>query len=148
MRTTRVKQALRCRFYPTGAQAAGPSRTFGCVRKVYTMALTLTGTGMSPPSRRAWARSWAPNRSRRRQAAANSWTGHGAWARSPAPVWKEPAPAAPALTRCLPDQGIQVVEVNRPDGTARRTQGKADTLDAQAAVRGGPRQGRRTGHDR
>ena len=53
-----------------------------------------------------------------------------------------------ALTRCLPDQGIQVVEVNRPDGTARRTQGKADTLDAQAAVRGGPRQGRRTGHDR
>ena len=53
-----------------------------------------------------------------------------------------------APTRYLPAQGIQAVEVDRPGWTARRTQGEADTLDAQAAVRGGPRQGRRTGHDR
>lgn len=36
---THVKRAFRYRFYPTGAQAAELSRTFGCVRKVYNMAL-------------------------------------------------------------------------------------------------------------
>ncbi|WP_262704273.1 MULTISPECIES: RNA-guided endonuclease InsQ/TnpB family protein [Streptomyces] len=36
---TRVKRAFRYRFYPTDAQAAELSRTFGCVRKVYNMAL-------------------------------------------------------------------------------------------------------------
>jgi putative transposase len=35
----RVKRALKYRFYPTDAQAAELSRTFGCVRKVYNMAL-------------------------------------------------------------------------------------------------------------
>ncbi|GAA1726891.1 RNA-guided endonuclease InsQ/TnpB family protein [Streptomyces yatensis] len=34
-----VKRAYRYRFYPTDAQAAELARTFGCVRKVYNMAL-------------------------------------------------------------------------------------------------------------
>ncbi|MEU5769115.1 transposase [Streptomyces asoensis] len=34
-----VKRAFRFRFYPTPAQAAELSRTFGCVRKVYNLAL-------------------------------------------------------------------------------------------------------------
>ncbi|MFB6710912.1 MULTISPECIES: RNA-guided endonuclease InsQ/TnpB family protein [unclassified Streptomyces] len=37
--TSRVKRAFKYRFYPTGAQAAELSRTFGCVRKVYNLAL-------------------------------------------------------------------------------------------------------------
>ena len=37
--TTHVKRAFKYRFYPTGEQAAELSRTFGCVRKVYNMAL-------------------------------------------------------------------------------------------------------------
>ncbi|MEV6589367.1 RNA-guided endonuclease InsQ/TnpB family protein [Streptomyces acidicola] len=39
MPTKRVKRAFKYRFYPTDAQAAELSRTFGCVRKVYNMAL-------------------------------------------------------------------------------------------------------------
>ncbi|MET9863935.1 RNA-guided endonuclease TnpB family protein [Streptomyces smyrnaeus] len=34
-----IKRAFKYRFYPTDAQAAELSRTFGCVRKVYNMAL-------------------------------------------------------------------------------------------------------------
>jgi putative transposase len=34
-----VKRAFKYRFYPTVAQAAELSRTFGCVRKVYNLAL-------------------------------------------------------------------------------------------------------------
>ncbi|GGW30123.1 RNA-guided endonuclease InsQ/TnpB family protein [Streptomyces caelestis] len=34
-----VKRAFKYRFYPTDAQAVELSRTFGCVRKVYNMAL-------------------------------------------------------------------------------------------------------------
>ena len=34
-----MKRAFRYRFYPTEAQAAELSRTFGCVRKVYNLAL-------------------------------------------------------------------------------------------------------------
>ncbi|WP_460358327.1 RNA-guided endonuclease InsQ/TnpB family protein [Actinoallomurus acanthiterrae] len=34
-----MKRAFKHRFYPTDAQAAELSRTFGCVRKVYNMAL-------------------------------------------------------------------------------------------------------------
>ncbi|MEV8038304.1 RNA-guided endonuclease TnpB family protein [Streptomyces sp. NPDC086182] len=37
--TTHVKRAFKYRFYPTEAQAAELSRTFGCVRKVYNLAL-------------------------------------------------------------------------------------------------------------
>jgi putative transposase len=37
--TTHVKRALKYRFYPMDEQAAELSRTFGCVRKVYNMAL-------------------------------------------------------------------------------------------------------------
>lgn len=37
--TTYVKRAFKYRFYPTDAQAAELSRTFGCVRKVYNLAL-------------------------------------------------------------------------------------------------------------
>ncbi|WP_033334477.1 RNA-guided endonuclease InsQ/TnpB family protein, partial [Streptomyces novaecaesareae] len=39
MTTTHVKRAFKYRFYPTDAQAAELSRTFGCVRKVYNLAL-------------------------------------------------------------------------------------------------------------
>ncbi|MCX5317095.1 RNA-guided endonuclease TnpB family protein [Streptomyces sp. NBC_00154] len=39
MATKHVKRAFKYRFYPTGAQAAELSRTFGCVRKVYNLAL-------------------------------------------------------------------------------------------------------------
>src|SRR3954470_11756402 len=39
MATNHVKRAFKYRFYPTDAQAAELSRTFGCVRKVYNMAL-------------------------------------------------------------------------------------------------------------
>ena len=38
-RVNRVKRAFKYRFYPTDAQAAELSRTFGCVRKVYNLAL-------------------------------------------------------------------------------------------------------------
>ncbi|MEV6018444.1 MULTISPECIES: RNA-guided endonuclease TnpB family protein [unclassified Streptomyces] len=39
MATSHRKRAFKYRFYPTDAQAAELSRTFGCVRKVYNMAL-------------------------------------------------------------------------------------------------------------
>ncbi|RFC70571.1 RNA-guided endonuclease TnpB family protein [Streptomyces sp. AcE210] len=39
MTTSHVKRAFKYRFYPTDAQAGELSRTFGCVRKVYNMAL-------------------------------------------------------------------------------------------------------------
>ncbi|KUL59315.1 transposase [Streptomyces violaceusniger] len=39
MAPTHVKRAFKYRFYPTDAQAAELSRTFGCVRKVYNLAL-------------------------------------------------------------------------------------------------------------
>ncbi|MFF7040718.1 RNA-guided endonuclease InsQ/TnpB family protein [Streptomyces massasporeus] len=39
MRALLVKRAFKYRFYPTDAQAAALSRTFGCVRKVYNLAL-------------------------------------------------------------------------------------------------------------
>ncbi|MFD7258781.1 RNA-guided endonuclease InsQ/TnpB family protein [Streptomyces sp. NPDC059874] len=41
MGTFSVKQAFRYRFYPTDAQAVELSRTFGCVRKVYNLALAV-----------------------------------------------------------------------------------------------------------
>ncbi|MGV9908012.1 RNA-guided endonuclease InsQ/TnpB family protein [Streptomyces tendae] len=39
MTATHVKRAFKYRFHPTDAQAAELSRTFGCVRKVYNLAL-------------------------------------------------------------------------------------------------------------
>ncbi|MEV6973156.1 RNA-guided endonuclease TnpB family protein [Kitasatospora sp. NPDC093806] len=39
MAANHVKRAFKYRFYPTDAQAAELSRTFGCVRKVYNLAL-------------------------------------------------------------------------------------------------------------
>ncbi|MFF8940762.1 RNA-guided endonuclease InsQ/TnpB family protein [Streptomyces sp. NPDC014864] len=39
MEVTPVKRAFKYRFHPTDAQAAELSRTFGCVRKVYNLAL-------------------------------------------------------------------------------------------------------------
>ncbi|MGW7128032.1 RNA-guided endonuclease InsQ/TnpB family protein [Streptomyces bobili] len=39
MRASHVKRAFRYRFYPSDAQAGELSRTFGCVRKVYNLAL-------------------------------------------------------------------------------------------------------------
>ncbi|MEU5222263.1 RNA-guided endonuclease TnpB family protein [Streptomyces toyocaensis] len=39
MQASHVKRAFKYRFYPTDAQAAELSRTFGCVRKVYNLAL-------------------------------------------------------------------------------------------------------------
>lgn len=46
-----------------------------------------------------------------------------------------PAPRAPG-TRALHQAGVVVVEVYRPDRSARRDQGKSDPLDAHAAARG------------
>ncbi|MFJ3096972.1 RNA-guided endonuclease InsQ/TnpB family protein [Streptomyces hydrogenans] len=48
MTTTCVKRAFKYRFHPTDAQAAELSRTFGCVRKVYNLALAART--------KAWAR--------------------------------------------------------------------------------------------
>ncbi|MGW3736229.1 RNA-guided endonuclease InsQ/TnpB family protein, partial [Streptomyces sp. NPDC005148] len=39
MKTGLVKRAFKYRFHPTNEQAAELSRTFGCVRKVYNLAL-------------------------------------------------------------------------------------------------------------
>ena len=39
------------------------------------------------------------------------------------------------LTRHLADEGVSVVEVNRPNRQARRRRGKSDTVDAEAAAR-------------
>lgn len=39
------------------------------------------------------------------------------------------------LTRHLQSHGVRVVEVNRPDRQARRSRGKSDTVDAEAAAR-------------
>jgi putative transposase len=39
--TKAVKRAFKFRFYPTDAQAAELARTFGCVRKVYNLALAI-----------------------------------------------------------------------------------------------------------
>ncbi|WP_158080402.1 helix-turn-helix domain-containing protein, partial [Streptomyces sparsogenes] len=39
MEAVQVRRAFKYRFYPTDAQAAELSRTFGCVRKVYNLAL-------------------------------------------------------------------------------------------------------------
>ncbi|GAA2787223.1 RNA-guided endonuclease TnpB family protein [Kitasatospora aburaviensis] len=41
MAATQVKRAFKYRFYPTDAQAAELSRTFGCVRLVYNRALAV-----------------------------------------------------------------------------------------------------------
>ncbi|MFF3679751.1 RNA-guided endonuclease InsQ/TnpB family protein [Streptomyces sp. NPDC002120] len=48
MGNSAVKRAFRFRFYPDDAQAAELSRTFGCVRKVYNLALSARAE--------AWAR--------------------------------------------------------------------------------------------
>jgi putative transposase len=37
--TQQVRRAYKYRFYPTDGQAAELARTFGCVRKVYNLAL-------------------------------------------------------------------------------------------------------------
>jgi transposase len=39
------------------------------------------------------------------------------------------------LARYLSGEGVEVVEVNRPDRQARRRRGKSDTVDAEAAAR-------------
>jgi transposase len=39
VKATHVKRAFKYRFYPTDTQAVELSRTFGCVRKVYNLAL-------------------------------------------------------------------------------------------------------------
>jgi transposase len=40
-----------------------------------------------------------------------------------------------ALTRILRAEGVQVIEVNRPDRSLRRRRGKSDLVDAEAAAR-------------
>ncbi|MDX8140836.1 RNA-guided endonuclease TnpB family protein [Lentzea sp. BCCO 10_0061] len=42
-----VKRAFKYRFYPTASQAAELSRTFGCVRKVYNLALQVRSEAWS-----------------------------------------------------------------------------------------------------
>jgi transposase len=39
------------------------------------------------------------------------------------------------LARLLCDEGVEVVEVNRPNRQTRRRRGKSDTVDAEAAAR-------------
>lgn len=39
------------------------------------------------------------------------------------------------LSRCLPAQGVDVFDVNRPDRTDRRRRGQSDPLDARNAAR-------------
>ena len=39
------------------------------------------------------------------------------------------------LARFLTDQGVPLIEVDRPDRAARRQHGKSDTIDAEAAAR-------------
>ncbi len=39
------------------------------------------------------------------------------------------------LARHLRAQGVEVIEVNRPNRQARRRRGKSDTVDAEAAAR-------------
>ncbi len=39
------------------------------------------------------------------------------------------------LTHHLAQEGVEVVEVNRPNRQARRRRGKSDTVDAEAAAR-------------
>lgn len=40
-----------------------------------------------------------------------------------------------ALARALHEQGIEVLEVNRPDRSKRRLEGKSDPVDAESAAR-------------
>ncbi|MFE5494919.1 RNA-guided endonuclease InsQ/TnpB family protein [Streptomyces virginiae] len=47
MGTSSVKRAFKYRFYPTDAQAAELMRTFGCVRKVYNLALAVRSEAWS-----------------------------------------------------------------------------------------------------
>ncbi|MFD4643789.1 RNA-guided endonuclease InsQ/TnpB family protein [Lentzea sp. NPDC058436] len=49
---TEVKRAFKYRFYPTEGQAAELSRTFGCVRLVYNMALAARSTAWNCERRR------------------------------------------------------------------------------------------------
>jgi putative transposase len=52
MTQTFVKRAFRYRFYPTAAQVAELSRTFGCVRRVYNEALEARATAWKEEHRR------------------------------------------------------------------------------------------------
>lgn len=47
-----MKRAFKYRFHPTDAQAAELSRTFGCVRKVYNLALDARTTAWFGEQRR------------------------------------------------------------------------------------------------
>lgn len=52
METLRVKRAFKYRFYPTAEQAVELLRTFGCVRKVYNMALHVRSRAWTEEGRR------------------------------------------------------------------------------------------------
>ncbi|MGW3601260.1 helix-turn-helix domain-containing protein [Micromonospora sp. NPDC005161] len=56
-----VKRAYKFRFYPTPEQAAALNRTFGCVRKVYNLALD------------ARTRAWAVDRQRSTYVQSSAW---------------------------------------------------------------------------
>src|SRR3954451_1796026 len=61
------------------------------------------------------------------------------WARSHGPLRRAGVEGTgsygAALTRLLRAEGVHVVEVNRPDRSARRRRGKSDVVDAEAAAR-------------
>lgn len=61
------------------------------------------------------------------------------WARSFGPIARAGVEGTSsygaALSRCLSRHGVEVIEVNRPDRSARRRRGKNDTLDAESAAR-------------
>jgi hypothetical protein len=59
----------------------------------------------------------------------------GGWARCGGPEWRGPAPSGRPLSRSPLAQGVEVLDVDRPDRTDRRRCGKWDPLDAQNAAR-------------
>ncbi|MFJ7208357.1 RNA-guided endonuclease InsQ/TnpB family protein [Streptomyces sp. NPDC098789] len=59
MRSRTVKRAFRYRFHPTAVQAAALSRTFGCVRKVYNLALAARSEAWGRGERVTYARTSA-----------------------------------------------------------------------------------------
>ncbi len=54
-----VKRAFKYRFYPTDAQAAELSRTFGCVRKVYNLASAARGDAWTRQERMGYGQTSA-----------------------------------------------------------------------------------------
>src|SRR5829696_2997842 len=76
-----------------------------------------------------------PRRSRPPPGAMSPWSpGPNARGRWSASAWR-PGTYGAGLARFVRADGLQVLEVNRPDRSLRRRRGKSDPIDAQAAAR-------------